>query len=118
MDDLQDPQFFAFPDPTAGTTGPSLPIILISAVVGLGSGVIVLYVAYQLLYLIAPVSAGLATLALLAGIGVSAGLLSRLTDNRAALLNMGMSCGLVFFTAIFMGFCLLIGVVSATVLLG
>lgn len=127
MDDLHDPHYFTFPDPAIdseiGPTdglfdGPSLAIVLISAVVGMGSGVIVLYVTYQLLYLIAPLSAGLATLALLGGIGVSAGLLSRLTHSRSALLNAGLSCGLVFFTALFFGFCLLIGAVSATFLLG
>jgi len=114
MDDPDDPLSFTFPESSAPASGPSLPIILISAAVGAGCGILGLYVAYQLLFLIAPVSAGLATLALLAGIGVSAGVLGRLTDSRATVLNMGLSCGLVFFTAVFFGFCLLIGAITAT----
>ena len=114
MDDPNDPLSFTYPDASAADAGPSLPIILISAVVGVGCGIFGLYVAYQLLFLIAPVSAGLGTLALLTGIGVSAAVLGRFTDSQATLLNMGISCGVVFFAAIFFGFCLLIGAITAT----
>lgn len=116
MDDLNDPLSLPFPESSTPASGPSLPIILISGAVGVVCGIFGLYVAYQLLYLIAPVSAALGTLALFTGIGVSAALLGRLTESRATLLNMGMSCGLVFFAAIFFGFCLLIGAISATFL--
>jgi hypothetical protein len=93
---------------------PSLPIILISAVVGLGSGVFGLYGAYELLRLTIQASAAVATLCLMAGTGGTAAGLSALTDRRATWANVAFGCGTLALMLIFFSLCLVIGVIAAT----
>ena len=96
---------------------PSTPIILISAAFGIGLAVVSLYVAYQLLGMNIQISAGIATLALSLGLGISGALLSSLTESRAAVANIFFSCGLVVATLLFFGLCTLVGAIAATLLL-
>jgi hypothetical protein len=96
--------------------GPSLPIILISAACGIGAGIIVLYVAYRMLLLSLPMSAGVATLCLLGVLSVTAGGLSALIRSNP-LLNIVFGCGLIVLTVTFFGFCSLIGALAAMLLL-
>jgi hypothetical protein len=96
---------------------PSLPVVLISVLIGLGSGVFGLYGAYVLLQLTIQASAAVATLSLIAGTsGVAAGF-SSLTDRQATLVNVALSCGLVMLMLIFFSLCLLIGVITATLVM-
>jgi hypothetical protein len=96
--------------------GPSLPVILFSAACGIGSGIIGLYLAYRVLLFTLPVSAGLATLCMLAMLGgVAAGLSAVTRSNGMA--NIAFSCGLVMVTVLFFAFCSLLGAFAATMLL-
>jgi hypothetical protein len=96
--------------------GPSLPIILISAACGIGAGIIVFYITYRMLLLGAPLSAGIATLVLLAILSMVAGVLSALTRS-SPLANIIFSCGVIALTIAFFGFCSLVGALAAALLL-
>ena len=63
---------------------PSLPIILFSAASGVAGGVIGLFISYRWLQWGIELSAGLATLLLLFGLGISGAILSAATGSRAA----------------------------------
>lgn len=95
---------------------PSLPIIFFSAAAGVSSGIIALYVAYRLLLLSLPWSAGLATLAMLAVLGFTSASLSILTRSHP-LANMALSCGLLLLVLFFFGLCSFVGALAATLLL-
>lgn len=97
--------------------GPSLPIILISAACGIGGGVLGLYISYDLLGFGTAISAGLATLAMLFGLGVSGAALTAATGEQRALLNMAFSCTLILLVALFLAMCAVTGAVIATLLL-
>ncbi|HMN28751.1 MAG TPA: hypothetical protein PKE45_11430, partial [Caldilineaceae bacterium] len=88
--------------------GPSLPIILFSAACGIGAGVIIFYVAYRMLFMSLPLSAGVATLFLLGTLSLVAGLLSALTRSNPVA-NIVFGCGLIALTATFFAFCSLVG---------
>ncbi len=96
---------------------PSLPIILLGAFSGLGGGVIALYLASDVAGLNAPLSAGIATFAMLGLLGSMAAGLTVLTDSRAVISNVGFSCGLLVLSLLFLGFCLFLGAVVATLVL-
>lgn len=96
--------------------GPSLPIILMSAACGIGAGIIVFYIAYRMLILSLPLSAGIATLCLLGVLSVTAGGLSALTGS-SPLLNITFGCGLIVLTVLFFGFCSLVGALAAALML-
>ncbi len=97
--------------------GPSLPIILFSAACGVAGGVIGLYVSYMLLQLGIELSAGIATLALLFGLGISGAVLSALTGSRAAPVNILFSCGLILLALLMLALCVLLGALAGTLLL-
>jgi hypothetical protein len=96
---------------------PSLPIILLSAVAGMASGVI----GYSLATYWArwglewAVAAG--TLAPCLGIGLTGGALTVATGSRAALPNIALSCGVIIFTLLFLALCTFAGAVAATLFL-
>jgi hypothetical protein len=98
-------------------SGPSLPIILISAAFGIAGGVIGLYVPYTALGWALPVSVFIAVLCASAGLGVSGAGLTLLTGTRAALANIAMSCGLIVISLVFLSLCMLIGALTATLLM-
>lgn len=98
-------------------SAPSLPVILLAAATGLGLFMIVLYVSYRVLTLNIPVSVGIATMALLVGIGMVGGGLSFLTNPRSTLSNLTFSCGLILLTILFFGLCGLAGAIGATLFL-
>jgi hypothetical protein len=93
-----------------------LPIILFSAASGVASGVIALFITYRWLQWGVEVSAGLATLALLFGLGLSGAILSAATRARAAPVNILFSCGLILLAVFFLALCLLVGALFSTVL--
>ncbi len=95
-------------------SAPSLPIIFISAACGIGAGVIGFYFANVLAGLGVEMSAGIATLSLCFGLGLTGALLSYVTGSLAAVSNILLSCGLVAFALFFMGFCTVLGAVVAT----
>jgi hypothetical protein len=95
--------------------GPSLPIILFSAACGVGAGVIVFYIAYRMLMLSLPLSAGITTLLLLAVLSVVAGGLSALARSNP-MANIVFGCGLIVLTVSFFGFCSLVGAFAAILL--
>jgi hypothetical protein len=96
---------------------PSLPIILLSAAAGLASGILGLYIAYQTVGFGIPVSAGVATLCLLAGLSISAAVLSILADSGATLANIGFSCGLIVLSLLFFGLCSVFGALASMLIL-
>jgi hypothetical protein len=118
------PDFFETPDDPLHDfepdvdlpAGPSLPIILFSAACGIGAGIIVFYVAYRMLVLSAPLSAGMATLFLLGVLSVVAGVLSALTRS-SPLANIIFGCGLIVLTVAFFLFCSLVGALAAALML-
>lgn len=113
-DDLSQFDFELMEEPDVA---PSLPIILLSTATGLASGILGLYVAYRTVGLTAPISAGVATLCLLAGLSLTAAILSILTDSRAALANIGFSCGLILLSLLFFGLCSVMGALAAMLIL-
>lgn len=114
---------FPYDDTDSGTdsgfddSGPSLPIILISAAFGIAGGVIGLYVPYTVLGWALPASVFIAVLCASAGLGVSGAGLTLLTGTRAALANIAMSCGLIVISLVFLSLCMLIGALTATLLM-
>ena len=97
-------------------SGPSLPIILISAAVGIAGGVIGLYIFYTLLGWELPASVFVAVLGASTGLGVAGAGLTALTGSRAAVANIVMSCGLIMVSVVFLGLCMLVGALVATLL--
>ena len=113
-DDLSQFEFDLIEEPDVA---PSLPIILLSTATGLASGILGLYISYRAIGLGAPLSASVATLCLLAGLSISAAMLSILTDSRAVLANIGFSCGLILLSLLFFGLCSLMGALAAMLIL-
>lgn len=107
----------SFPDLDFSTPTPTLPIIFVSLFVGLGSGVLGLYLAYAVFDLSTPWSAAIATLSLVGAVSGAAAFLSSLHDRRTIGMNIGFSCALTFLLLSFVGFCLVIGIVAATLAL-
>jgi hypothetical protein len=97
-------------------SGPSLPIILISAAFGIAGGVIGLYVPYTVLGWELSASVFVAVLCASAGLGVSGAGLTLLTGTRAAVANIVMSCGLIVISLVFLGLCMLVGALAATLI--
>jgi hypothetical protein len=95
---------------------PSLPIILFSAACGISSGIIALYVAYRLILLSLPWSAGVATLVMLGVLSLTSAGLSSLTRSHL-LANTAFSCGLLLLALFFFGLCSFVGALAATLLL-
>ncbi|MFO7635006.1 MAG: hypothetical protein R6W76_20835 [Caldilinea sp.] len=95
-------------------SGPSLPIILISAAAGIAGGVVGLYVTYTVLGWELPAGVFIAVLCASIGLGVSGAGLTALTGTRAAVANIAMSCGLIMISLVFLGLCMLIGALVAT----
>lgn len=110
------PPFNEF-DPSHDDLRPSLVIILISTAGGLAAGVVGLYATYAVLGWDLQPSVFVAVLAMSLGLGLSGAVLSALTGSRAALANIGFSCGLVVATTLFFGLCTLFGALGATLLL-
>jgi hypothetical protein len=98
------------------STGPSLPIILFSAACGIGAGVIIFYVAYRMLIMSLPLSAGVTTLFLLGTLSLVAGVLSVLTRS-SPLANIIFGCGLIILVVAFFIFCSLVGALAAALML-
>ncbi len=115
MDDLA-PGAFESDERVARHRVPSLPIILFSAASGVSSGVIGLFISYKWLQWGVELSAGLATLMLLFGLGISGAILSAATGSRAAPINILFSCGLILLAIFFLALCLLVGALVATLL--
>lgn len=117
----QRPDDFASPDddfdPEFEETRPSLPIILISAACGIAGGVVGLYVTYAALGSSIQVSVFVAVLGLSLGLGASGAGLSALTSSRAAVANIVFSCGLILASFLFLGLCMIVGALGATLLL-
>lgn len=101
-----------YPPPT-----PTLPIILLSVFVGVGSGVLAFYLCFETFALGAAWSTGITTLVVIGAVSGSAALLSRLYDERATGMNVGFGCGLTLLVALFAGFCLLMGLFAGTIAL-
>lgn len=97
-------------------SGPSLPIILISAAFGIAGGVIGLYITYAVLGWELPASVFVAVLCASVGLGVSGAGLTALTGTRAAVANIVMSCGLIMISLVFLGLCMVVGALAATVI--
>lgn len=107
-----DPIDFAEDEPRT----PSLPIILFSAACGMSGGIVVLYIAYRLVQLTLPWSAGLATLVMMGILGVTSAGLSLLTRSHTVA-NVALSCGLLLLALFFFGLCSFVGALAATLLL-
>ena len=97
-------------------SGPSLPIILISAAAGIAGGVIGLYITYNVLGWDLPASVFVAVLCASAGLGVSGASLTALTGTKAAAANIAMSCALILVSLVFLSLCMLSGAIVATLL--
>ena len=110
---------FAYDDLEADfdDSGPSLPIILISAACGVAGGVVGLYLTYTVLAWALPPSVFIAALCASAGLGISGAGLTWLTGAKSAVANIAMSCGLIVISLIFLGLCMLVGALAATLLL-
>jgi hypothetical protein len=96
---------------------PSPPIVVFSAAFGLGLALVGLYLSYGTAQASIEISVAVATLMLCFGIGTSGALLSWLTGSRAALPNIGLSCGLVVLTLSFLSMCVIVGALGATILI-
>ena len=96
---------------------PSLPIILVSAAVGVATSVVTFFLLSELTSLRLEWSVGFSTLALLFGMGACGALLSAATGSRAAVPNMLFSCGTILLLALFFGICIVTGALGATLLL-
>lgn len=76
-----------------------------------------LYIAYVLMALSREWSAAVATLGLVAAVSGVSAFLSALHDRRTIGMNIGFSCALTFLLLAFVGFCLIVGILAATVAL-
>jgi hypothetical protein len=107
----------SFPNLDLSTPTPTLPIIFVSLFVGLGSSVLGFYLAYVVLDLSTPWSAAVATVSLVGAVSGASAFLSSLHDRRTIGMNIGFSCALTFLLLTFIGFCLVIGILAATLAL-
>ena len=96
---------------------PTLPIILLSVFVGVGSGVLAFYLCFETLGLGAAWSVGLTALVVMGAVSGSAASLSRLYDERTVGMNVGFGCGLTLLVLLFTAFCLLMGLFAGTIAL-
>ncbi len=108
QDDVDDP---------AVDARPSLSIILLSAAMGIVGAVVGLYVTYTVLGWELPPSVFVAVLGLSLGLGSTGAALSALTGGGATLQNISYSCGLIALAALFLGGCMLVGALAATLVL-
>jgi hypothetical protein len=114
LDDF-DPEGFESGEVEERYHAPSLPIILFSSASGVAGAVIALFISYKWMQWGIELSAGLATLALLFGLGISGAMLSAATGSRAAPVNILFSCGLILLAVFFLALCLLVGALVSTV---
>jgi hypothetical protein len=104
-----------FSDQSLSAPTPTLPIILISLFVGLGTAMLGLYIAYAMVGLSREWSAAVSTLGLVGAVSGVAAFLSALHDRRTIGMNIGFSCALTFLLLAFVGFCLIVGIFAATI---
>ncbi len=102
------------PDGPQPPAPPSLAIVLLSAAVGLGSSVVLLYLAYRLAGLSLLWSVGLAGLGLWGLTALVAAGLAELYDPRTRGVHAAYGCGLVGLVLAFAGLCMLVGMVAGT----
>ncbi|BAM00199.1 hypothetical protein CLDAP_21590 [Caldilinea aerophila DSM 14535 = NBRC 104270] len=93
-----------------------MPIILISAAAGVAGGVIGLYIPYIVLRWGLPASVFVAVFCACVGLGATGAGLTALTGDRAATVNIAMSCGLIVISFAFLGFCMVVGALVATLI--
>ena len=98
-------------------SGPSLPIILFSAAFGIATAVAGFYLAWEVATLRLEWAVVAGVLALCIGLGASGAFLSAVTGSRAAMANIGMSCGLIVVTLLFFGLCTVVGALAATLMI-
>ncbi|HRJ41364.1 MAG: hypothetical protein KJZ86_11685 [Caldilineaceae bacterium] len=96
---------------------PTLPIILFSLFAGMGSGVLAYFLCFETFGLGPAWSSGVTSLVLIGVVSGTAGLLSRLHDERTVGVNVVFGCGLTLLVVLFVGFCLLMGLFAGTVAL-
>ena len=96
---------------------PTLPIVLVSLIAGIGFSIVALYLAYVIFDLGVQWSAALATLVLVGSVSATAALLSFLHDERTIGLNVGFSCAFTLLLLAFVGGCLVAGIAAAMVAL-
>jgi hypothetical protein len=108
---------FAYARPS-NDSAPSLPVILVSAACGMAGGVLSLYITYRIFAWPVEWVAAATTLMMLLSLGVSGALMSAATGSRSAPANILFSCGLIIAAGLFMGFCLVAGALTATLLVG
>ena len=75
------------------------------------------YVAYAVLLWSTFWSVAAATLILSAAVSGTAAFLSSLHDRRTIGINIGFSCALTFLLLAFVGFCMVVGILAATVVM-
>ncbi len=102
--------------PLANDRRPSLPVILISAASGIAAGCFGLYLGYVVFHWTAAVSAGLAALCMLFGLGISGAVLTVVSGQRNAFINMAFSCTLILLVVLFMTMCATVGAIIATLI--
>lgn len=93
---------------------PSLPIILVSAAMGIIGGVATYFILQQLFNVRVEYSVAAAVLALCFGLGATGGILSAATGSRAAVPNILFSCGVILLAGLFLGLCMVVGALGAT----
>lgn len=96
---------------------PSLPIILVSAAMGIIGGVATYFILQQLFNVRVEYSVAAAVLALCFGLGATGGVLSAATGSRAAVPNILFSCGVILLAGLFLGLCMVVGALGATLML-
>lgn len=75
------------------------------------------YVAYAVLLMSTFWSVAVATLTLTAAVSGTSAFLSSLHDRRTVGINIGFSCALTFLLLAFVGFCMVVGILAATVVM-
>jgi hypothetical protein len=98
-------------------SGPSLPIVLLSAAFGVAAAVITFYVAYTVAILRLEVAVALAVLMLCFAVGGTGALLSAATGSRATLPTIGLSCAVIVVIFLMFGLCMVVGALAATLLI-
>jgi hypothetical protein len=96
---------------------PSLPIILVSAAAGIIAGVSTYFILQQLFHVRLDVSVAAAVLAACFGLGGTGAILSAAMGSRAAVPNILFSCGVILLAGLFLGMCMVIGALGATLTL-
>lgn len=97
-------------------SGPSLPIVLLSAASAIGFGILSFYLAYEVFRLKVELSAGISTFCLLIVLGLMSTGLSSLIGSRTAMSNLGFSCGLILLMLLFFSLCMISGAFAAILL--